>query len=47
MHIKNSYQEMNMRINMGKDREGLEEGIGIKEERKVEGKQLLKLGYLQ
>ena len=41
MHIKNSYQEMNMRINMGKDREGLEEGIGIKEERKVERKQVL------
>ena len=41
MHTKNSYQEINMRINMGKDREGLEEGIGIKEERKVERKQVL------
>ena len=38
---------MNMRINMGKDREGLEEGIEIKEERKVEGKQVLQLGHLQ
>lgn len=32
---------MNMRISMGEDREGLEEGMGIKEERKVERKQVL------
>ena len=37
----NSYQEINKKIDMGKDKEGLEEGIGIKEEREVERKQVL------
>ena len=37
----NSYQEINKRIDMGKDKEGLEEGIGIKEEREVERKRVL------
>ena len=41
MHNKNSYQEISKRINMGKDKEGLEEGIGIKEEREVERKRVL------
>ena len=37
----NSYQEINKRIDMGKDKEGLEKGIGIKEEREVERKRVL------
>ena len=37
----NSCQEINKRINMGKGKEGLEEGRGIQEEREVERKRVL------